>query len=150
MKNLSVSLCFSLLALAPAARADSTPSGPASLLGDWRTGQGSIIRMYACQGDHVCGQLLYSPKGRNADGTLRANAFDPKKPMCGSVIVSGLDRDGATWRGGSVFDVEKGRRASVRVRLRNPEVAEARFYKGITLLGVTEILQRTQEPAPSC
>jgi len=147
--------CLSAWALAMlwAGPAMADAAGPARdpLLGKWRTSQGSIIEMYACRENRVCGRLLYSPKSRMEDGSLRPSAFDAAQPMCGAQIVFDLSRDGAAmWKGGTVLDVEKGRKASVRVRLKEQNTAEARFYKGITLLGVTEVLTRTQEPAPPC
>jgi uncharacterized protein (DUF2147 family) len=106
--------------------------------------------MYPC-GEAVCGKLLYSPEARLEDGSLRANALNPDEPMCGSQMVFNLKRDGAQdWRGGTIHDVENGRKASVKVQLKELNHAEARFYKGISVLGVTEQLTRATAPPPPC
>lgn len=153
MKSLFLSAGAALLACSLGASAAAEPTAGRSdqLVGLWKTVPGSILQMYPCRQGRVCGRLLYSPKSRLENGELRPNAFDASKPMCGSDIVFDLRPDGpGMWKGGTVLDVEKGRKASVRVRLKSENVAEARFYKGISLLGVTEVLTRTSEPAPPC
>jgi len=150
MKRRFLSLILLATALTSAPVASSQPQATDPLIGLWETEGGSILDIFPC-GEAVCAKLAWLKKSRDETGALRRNAFDPSQPICGSQIVTGLKRDGASsWKGGTVFDVEKGRRASVRVRLKGADRAEARFYKGITLLGVTETLTRAKPAERAC
>lgn len=109
-----------------------------------------MIEMYSC-GDAVCGRLLFSPKARTENGGLRANAFNPNEPICGAQMVFDLKQESAEeWRGGIIHDVETGRKANIKVHLKSPNEVEARFYKGIAAIGVTEELTRATKPPPPC
>lgn len=150
MKSLLFSAFFLAAGLVAAPIASAQPQNADPLIGLWETEGGSILDIFTC-GDAICANLAWLKKSRDAAGELRRNAFDPSKPLCGSQIVAGLRRtDATTWKGGTVYDVEKGRTASVRVRLKGPNRAEARFYKGITLLGITETLTRAQPAQRTC
>lgn len=147
MKKFFLSAMLGVMALTPPAFGETG----AALVGTWRTSAGSFIQAYPCANGEICAKLLYSPMGRLENGALRPNALEPSQPMCGSVIVEGLRPDGrGVWKGGRVYDVEKGRRASIRVRLIDADTAQARYFKGITLLGQNDTFERTTAPAPPC
>lgn len=155
MKRLCLSLLLAMGAAGgPALAADEAGGGHDPLLGRWLTSKGSIIEMYHCPGGKpgtVCGRLAYSVNSRLPDGSLRPNVLDPSKPLCGAQIVTNLRREGADmWTGGSIADPEKGSRASIRVRMVGPNEVEARFFKGISLIGMTEKLTRATHPTPPC
>lgn len=96
--------------------------------------------------------MVWLKKSRDAAGALRKNFYDPSKALCGSEVASGLrgDASGTQWKGGTVFDVEKGGRYGMRARLKGPDLLETRFFKGISFLGRTEPLTRVTGPPGPC
>jgi uncharacterized protein (DUF2147 family) len=145
MKKLYLSLigAIFLLAFIPCALAQ-TRAQPSPVAGLWQSRAGTIFELYPCNGEEVCGRIVWLKRPRDANGVLRKNFYDPSKSMCGSEVATGLrsDANGTLWKGGTVIDVEKGGRYGMRARLKGPNLLETRFFKGISFLGRTEPLTR--------
>jgi uncharacterized protein (DUF2147 family) len=99
--------------------------------GTWIVGNRVAIAVFDC-GGLVCGQIVW----------LRNPALRTRE-MCGRTIVWGLAPDGpARWSNGWFFDPEDRSTYNLSAELRSPDMITARIYKGISLLGRTEILKR--------
>ena len=105
-------------------------SGTASEVdGLWRV-RDLVLIIYDCQAA-VCGKIVW------IDDPVR------RRSQCGRVIVWGLAHEGPSkWGGGYILDPddEKTYRLAALYELGN--TLRARIYKGIPLLGKTEVLQR--------
>ncbi len=145
-----LSACFFLFLPHYCASAQA-PARQAAVVGFWQSRAGTVFELYPCNGEEVCGRIVWLKRSRDANGVLRKNFYDPSKSMCGSEVATGLrgDANGSLWKGGTVIDVEKGGRYGMRARLKGPNLLETRFFKGISFLGRTEPLTRvTAIPGP--
>lgn len=153
MKKLSLSLIFAIISLLQVNTAwAQTSSSPSAVIGLWQSRAGTVFELYSCNGSEYCGRIVWLKKSRDASGALRKNFYDPSKPMCGSEVATGLraDSSGTLWKGGTVYDVEKGGRYGMRARLKGPNLLETRFFKGISFLGRTEPLTRIAAAPGPC
>lgn len=153
MKKLYLSLACAVFLLAPLSLAlAQTRTPPPSVIGLWQSRAGTIFELYPCNGEEVCGRIVWLKRPRDANGVLRKNFYDPSKSMCGSEVATGLrsDANGYVWKGGTVIDVEKGGRYGMRARLKSPTLLETRFFKGISFLGRTEPLTRVAAVPGPC
>lgn len=152
MKKLYLSLICAIFLLAPLSTASAQKrTDPSPVIGLWQSRAGTVFELYPCNGEEVCGRIVWLKRSRDANGVLRKNFYDPSKSMCGSEVATGLrgDANGSLWKGGTVIDVEKGGRYGMRARLKGPNLLETRFFKGISFLGRTEPLTRvTAIPGP--
>ena len=69
----------------------------------------------------------------------------PCRSLCGRVIIWGLTSDGSSqWNGGWFYDPKLDKTYNLEARVENHDRISARIYKGIPLLGRTEILTRIE------
>ncbi|HJQ55411.1 MAG TPA: DUF2147 domain-containing protein [Vineibacter sp.] len=132
------------IAIAIALVAIPVAAGPAAadprVLGTWSTqADKARIALAACPNDPalLCGRIAWLANpvgadgaplrdGRNRDAALRV------RPLLGVEIVSGLRAaEPGRWRGGTVYDPERGRAFDAQLRLTGPDTLEV---KGCVLL----------------
>ena len=92
-----------------------------------------ILQIYHCE-QFVCGRVAW--------------VKDPhrRKQDCGRTIVWGLSPSGPqTWRDGSIYDTTDGNTYGLNATLNSDGTLHARIYRGVPLLGKTEILRRVSE-----
>jgi uncharacterized protein (DUF2147 family) len=91
-----------------------------------------VLDIFNCQGS-VCGKVAWTKNPQ-------------KRPTeCGRTIVWGLSPDGPeTWSGGSIFDPTDGNTYRLSAKLEPDGTLHARIYRGVPLLGKTEVLRRVQ------
>ena len=115
--------------------------------GTWLFANRVAVEVFECSG-RVCGRIVWllrprTPAGRpdvdrlNPDPTLR------QRPLCGLTIIWGLQSDGADhWSNGSLYDPQDGITYDVTAERTAPDRISARVYRGVPLVGRTEILIR--------
>ncbi|MEA2790157.1 MAG: hypothetical protein QOG73_2563 [Acetobacteraceae bacterium] len=97
--------------------------------GAWAV-QDLILQLYSCQGS-VCGRVAWTkdPHRRQTD--------------CGRTIVWGLTPSGPeTWDGGWIYDPTDGNTYRLKAALDSDGTLHARIFRGVPLLGKTEILRK--------
>jgi uncharacterized protein (DUF2147 family) len=105
------------------------PAWGAPVEGTWKV-HDLVLDIFSCQ-ESVCGKVVWtkSPQRRQAD--------------CGRTIVWGLSPDGPqTWSGGSIYDTTDGNTYRLSATLEPDGTLHARIFRGVPLLGKTEVLTR--------
>lgn len=91
----------------------------------------AIIEVFECS-SLLCGRIVW----------LRNPALRTTE-MCGRTIVWGLTPAGPTrWTNGWFFDPEDRKTYNLSAQLQSVDTMAARIYKGVSLFGRTEILNR--------
>lgn len=105
------------------------------------------LQIFDCSG-LLCGKIVWllrpdNPAGRpdldyrNPDPALR------QRHLCGLTIIWGMQPNGHDhWSNGWLYDPKDGITYNVTAELTSPSIITARVYRGIPLLGRTEILVR--------
>ena len=142
--KLSISGVCALLLLTVA---HSYPASAAVPDGTWLFANRVAVQIFECSG-LLCGRIVWllrpdSPAGQpdldllNPDPTLR------QRRLCGLTIIWGLQPDGpGQWSNGWLYDPKDGATYNVTAQLITPDTMSARVYRGMPLLGRTEILTR--------
>ena len=97
--------------------------------GEWAI-RDLILNIYQCD-NFICGRVAWvkEPKRRQLD--------------CGRTIVWGLSPAGPkTWEDGSIYDTTDGNTYRLNATLGPDGALHARIFRGIPLLGKTEILRK--------
>lgn len=124
MKRFLLALVASLLSVAGAASAQTSP------MGDWLTaGASAVVKVSPCASGEgtLCGRIvwLWDPSmaadSRNADPALRS------RPLVGLDMLSGF-RAGASaeWTGGRIYNPEDGNTYGATLKLRDATTMEVR------------------------
>ncbi|HSU05925.1 MAG TPA: DUF2147 domain-containing protein [Acetobacteraceae bacterium] len=88
------------------------------------------MRIFDCQ-SRVCGRIVWLK-----DTTRRAS-------QCGKTIVWGLEAKGPNqWSGGSILDPDDNEVYRLSAAVESDGTLHARIFKGIPILGKTEVLKR--------
>jgi len=114
----------------------SWPASAAPVEGAWAI-HDLILQIYQCQ-DFVCGRVAWvrDPKRRQLD--------------CGRTIVWGLTPSGpGRWHEGSIYDTTDGNTYRLNATLNRDGTLQARIFRGIPLMGKTEILRRVADRSQS-
>ena len=123
------------------------PASSAVPAGTWMFANRVALQIFDCSG-LLCGKIVWlfrpdNPGGqpdldyRNPDPALR------QRHLCGLTIVWGMEPNGQVhWSNGWLYDPKDGITYNVTAELTSPSIITARVYRGIPLLGRTEILVR--------
>ena len=96
--------------------------------GTWRVEQ-IALELYPCD-QAACGKIVWVQN-------------PAKRHLCGRVIIWGLTSDGSPqWSGGQFYDPENDKTYDLNARVESHDLIAARIYKGVPLIGRTEILTR--------
>ncbi len=116
----------------------ATSSG-SSLLGDWRTPGGSVIRVASC-GDAICMNVVkVAPDATETQDKLNPDLSLRTRPLCGLRIGEGFRPETETSAsGGKVYDPESGKTYSGKVE-RKGDTLRLRGFIGVSMFGRTEV-----------
>jgi uncharacterized protein (DUF2147 family) len=97
--------------------------------GTWRV-RNLVLRIFDCQ-QQVCGRIVWIKEAA-------------KRPLqCGQTIIWGLAPTGQNeWIGGAILDPNDGKTYQLSASYQQDGTLRARIFRGIPLLGKTEILSR--------
>jgi uncharacterized protein (DUF2147 family) len=115
--------------------------------GTWLLANRVAIQVFDCSG-LLCGKIVWLAKPRTRAGRPDVDHLNPdpklrKRPLCGLTILWGLRPNGpGHWSKGSFYDPHDGQTYHVTAELTSPNSISARVYRGVPLLGRTEILIR--------
>lgn len=120
-------------------QAAGAQSGPREL-GVWfnHTGKGAV-QVYRCLQDNsrLCGRIVWLKETTNARGEPLTDRRNSKaalrsRPICGLPVLGNLKNAGAAgWKGGWVYDPEKGAAYTASIQAKSPGVLTMTGYKGI-------------------
>ena len=97
--------------------------------GEWMI-KDLVLTIFDCE-HFVCGRIAW----------LKDPARRPFQ--CGKTIVWGLaGRGPSEWTGGSILDPDDGTTYQLSAKLQTDDTLNARIFKGVPLLGKTEVLRR--------
>lgn len=135
------------LLLTGLAAPESAAQGP-DPTGLWLTeDETAVIAIQECP-DGLCGEIHWlAEEGReyddeNPDPDLR------DRPLCGLEILSGFERHPRRdyeWRDGEVYAADEGRTYSGRIRVEGADELELRGYRGVALIGRSQMWVRVSE-----
>lgn len=135
--------CTTLLLIA----CHSRPAFPQVPEGTWLLANRVAVQVFDCSGQ-LCGRIVWLVRPRTPDGQLDVDHLNPdpslrQRPLCGLTIIWGLQPDGSDhWSSGWLYDPQDGVTYDVTAELTAPNAISARIYRGVPLLGRTEILIR--------
>ncbi len=135
--------CVALLltVIAPRPTSSAVPDGT------WLLANRVAVDIFECSG-LLCGRIVWLLRPRTSTGQPDVDHLNPditlrQRPLCGLTIIWGLQPDGPEhWSGGWLYDPADGNTYDVTAELTAPDRISARVYRGIPLLGRTEILIR--------
>jgi uncharacterized protein (DUF2147 family) len=150
MKNTISGLFLAMLMTLPA-----FASAPEDILGVWNTEDNEAkVEIFKC-GDKYCGKIVwlkdlnYPPNSKEGVPGSPKIDFKNPEPSLRSRPVLGLPfmRDfsyigGNEWKGGKLYDPEKGKTYSGKITLVSPNQLDLRGFIGISLLGRTSMWTR--------
>lgn len=122
-----------------------------SPVGTWKTiddntgKEKSHVRIYETKSGKLQGEVvkILDPARENAICTA-CTGMRKDKPVKGMTILWGLKKDGDEWTGGQILDPEKGKQYKCTIKPKGKNELEVRGYVGISLIGRTQVWQRTQ------
>ncbi len=132
------------LLLTPAATLAAEPHG---LSGDWKTPDGSVVRVAPCASALCLRVVTISP---TAPGTVDQKNPDPSlrsRSVCNLEIGAGFTPEGDNATGGHIYDPMSGKTYKATMKL-DGETLHLRGYIGIAAFGRTESWQRTANSKP--
>ena len=137
--------------LLPMLFATQTTPAATTLPGDWKTSNDSIVRVYPCDGSHLCARVVVvGPKTKpqldvkNPDTGLRG------RPICGLTIGTGFAPHGPdAAKDGKIYDPESGKTYSAQMQSAG-ETLKLHGFVGISLLGRTETWHRVCSTGAAC
>lgn len=126
-------------------------------LGIWynHTGKGAV-QVYRCMQDpsRLCGRIVWLKKKTNDQGEPLTDGRNPKsslrsRPICGLPVLGNLQRSSdGEWKGGWVYDPEKGQAFTASIRAKSADVLTMTGYKGIFFKSYG--WKRAPEDLPRC
>ncbi len=123
------------------------PAAAAVPAGTWLFANRVAIQIFDCTG-LLCGRIVWllrplTPAGRPDLDTLNPDPTLRPRHLCGLTIVWGMQPDGPNhWSNGRLYDPKDGTTYDIAAELTAPGTISARVYRGVPMLGRTEILTR--------
>jgi len=142
------------IALAVCAPATYSAEG---IVGTWLVeNEEARIEIAPC-GDELCGTIVWMRFPETEDGVVKRDVHNPDESMrdrtiVGLTILTGVPRtpdEEGVFRGGSIYDPQRGRAYGCTVRQESGQVLRVRAFLGISLLGRTTRWTRVDPVAES-
>lgn len=125
-------------------------ANPDDILGEWNTEHNNAkAEIFKC-GDKYCGKIIWLKEPNYPAGSKEGTPGSPKidnhnpdpalrtRPVLGLPFMTGFAYAGDDrWKGGKLYDPEKGKTYSGKMTLVSPNQLDLRGYIGISLLGRT-------------
>lgn len=115
--------------------------------GTWMFANRVALRIFDC-GGMLCGSIVWlsrpdNPAGQPDIDTLNPDPAMRRRHLCNLTIIWGMQENGqGRWSNGWLYDPKDGVTYNVTAELTSPSTITARVYRGMPLLGRTEILVR--------
>ncbi len=127
------------------------PAPESPMLGNWSTPDGSIVKVYPCESNHLCIRIMTIalkdvPRvdAENPDSALKT------RKLCNLQIGTGFTADGEhKAQDGKIYDPKSGHTYSAMM-MEGDNMLKLRGYIGISLLGRTETWHRAPVDVPEC
>ena len=123
------------------------PAPAAVPAGTWLFANRVALQIFDC-GGLVCGRIFWLLRPDTPGGQPDRDALNPdpglrQRRLCGLTIVWGMQPDGpGHWSNGWLYDPKDGVTYNLTAELTAPDRLSARVYRGVAILGRTEILVR--------
>lgn len=123
------------------------PASSAVPGGIWMFANRVALQIFDCSGS-LCGKIVWLLRPDNPAGQPDLDDLNPNpalrlRQLCGLAIIWGMQPDGQDhWSTGWLYDPKDGITYNISAELTSPSIITARVYRGIPLLGRTEILVR--------
>jgi uncharacterized protein (DUF2147 family) len=123
------------------------PAAAALPFGTWMFANRVGLQIFDCSG-LLCGRIVWLLRPDNPAGQPDIDYLNPdpalrQRHLCGLTIIWGMQPNGQDhWNNGWLYDPKDGNTYNVKAELTSPVSITARVYRGIPLLGRTEILTR--------
>jgi uncharacterized protein (DUF2147 family) len=102
----------------------------------------SIIEVYKKNGKAYAKIIAITDKTKNEALCTLCKDEKKNKPVLGMEILTGLEKDGDEWSGGTILDPRNGKIYKCYIKLVTPNKLKLRGYIGISLFGKTEYMAR--------
>ena len=142
-----------LLLAAPMARAQS-PVGYWRTIDDETGDARSIVQVYEQDGEiygKIVKVLKVSDKAkRNEEGQVICTTCEGDRhnqPVEGMVFIKGLEKDGDTYKGGTIFNPEDGKTYKAKMKVNDDGDLDVRGYVGISLFGRSQTWEPAEKPS---
>jgi uncharacterized protein (DUF2147 family) len=115
--------------------------------GTWLLANRVAVQVFECSGQ-LCGRIVWLLRPRTPAGQPDLDHLNPdpslrQRHLCGLTIIWGLQPDGPShWTDGWLYDPKDGVTYDVTAELTASNTISARIYRGVPLIGRTEILIR--------
>ena len=119
----------------------ATADGPT---GDWKTPDGSVVRVSECS-DAFCMTIVkIAPTARGTTDQLNPDAALKGRPLCGARIGQGFRQEGgaATATGGHIYDPLSGKTYNAKLTWKG-DTLKLRGFVGVSMFGRTEVWTKT-------
>lgn len=147
-QTLLLALALAFPFAAPVLAADLSPVGTWTTIDDATHKPKSVVQITEDNGvlSGKVMQVLESEQGPNPLCT-KCTGDLKDKPVVGMQIIRDMKLDGDTWQGGSILDPHSGKTYGCRIRVTDAgSKLEVRGFKGISLLGRTQVWERRDTP----
>lgn len=104
----------------------------------------SIIEVYQKEGKAYARIIEITDKTKKEALCTLCKDEKKNKPVLGMEILTGLEKDGDEWSGGSILDPRNGKKYKCYIKLVNKNRLKLRGYIGISLFGKTEYMDRVK------
>ena len=122
-----------------------------TVIGKWKTiddetGQAkSIVEVYE-KGGKIYGKVVEILRTEHKkDVCSKCEGADKNKPILGMIIISGLQKDGVEYNGGTVLDPQNGKKYKCYITLESPDKLKLRGYIGLSIMGRTQYWTRVKD-----
>ena len=125
----------------------ATTASSAVPSGTWMFANRVALQIFDCSG-LLCGKIVWLLRPDNATGQPDLDDLNPdpalrQRHLCGLTIIWGMQASGQDhWSNGWLYDPKDGITYNLTAELTSPTIITARVYRGVPLLGRTEILVR--------
>jgi len=118
------------------------------IVGKWKTIDDSngkplsIVEIFESKGK-VYGKVIEIFSQKNQKKCVNCTGEDKNKPILGLIVIKGLTKDGDDYTG-KILDPKQGKLYKCIVNLEGRDRLKVRGYIGISLIGRTQIWERTK------
>ncbi|MEO8239554.1 MAG: DUF2147 domain-containing protein [Flavobacterium sp.] len=122
-----------------------------SVIGKWKTiddetGEAkSIVKIYEKSGILYGKVVEILRPAHKKDVCTECEGSEKNKPILGMVIISGLKKEGAEYKGGMILDPTNGKKYKCNITLDSADKLKLRGFVGIAIMGRTQYWTRVKK-----
>lgn len=141
-------IVFTLLISLISAVTSFAQSGDA-VLGIWQSEHGSGRIQIFKEGENYNGKIVWLKEEADESGKVKTDINNPSEslkmqPIKGLEVLSDFEYNDGVWDGGTVYDPRSGKKYSCRLSVSGSGQLEIRAFKGISLIGKTQLWSRVR------